>query len=87
MAVEYLDKGNDDGTCLGQSATEKISFYGATTIVQPSGAGQAVISSDLTALATGAAVSTCVSAINAINVLLLKIRTDLVALGLVKGSA
>lgn len=34
MAVEYLDKGNDDGTCLGQAATSKVSFYGATPMVQ-----------------------------------------------------
>ena len=36
MAVEYLDKGNDDGTVLGQSASSKLGFYGlATPIVQP----------------------------------------------------
>lgn len=34
MAVEYLSKGNDDGTSLGNSATEKISLYGVTPIVQ-----------------------------------------------------
>ena len=28
MAVEYLDKGNDDGTCFGKSTTSKIGFYG-----------------------------------------------------------
>jgi len=36
MAVEHLTKGNDDGTTMGQSATEKISFYGVTTVVQAS---------------------------------------------------
>ena len=36
MAVEYLDKGNDDGTVFGQAKTSKIGFYGlATPIVQP----------------------------------------------------
>jgi hypothetical protein len=36
MAVEHLSKGNDDGTILGQSATDKVGFYGlATAIVQP----------------------------------------------------
>jgi hypothetical protein len=35
-SVEYLDKGNDDGTNFGQSTTSKIGFYGLTTpIVQP----------------------------------------------------
>ena len=36
MAVHYLDDGNDDGTVLGQSASAKVGFYGATAIVQPS---------------------------------------------------
>lgn len=34
MSVDQLSKGNDDGTCLGQSASDKISFYGATPVVQ-----------------------------------------------------
>lgn len=34
MAVHYLDDGNDDGTCLGQAATSKVGFFGATPIVQ-----------------------------------------------------
>lgn len=34
MAIEHLSKGNDDGTTLGQSATDKISFYGVTAVVQ-----------------------------------------------------
>jgi len=34
MAVEYLDRGNDDGTSLGQDSSEKISFYGVTPIVR-----------------------------------------------------
>lgn len=36
MAVEYLDSGADDGTCLGQDANAKISFHGATPVVQQS---------------------------------------------------
>lgn len=34
MAVEYLGNGNPDGTSFGLSATEKISFFGATTVVK-----------------------------------------------------
>lgn len=35
MAVEYITKGNDDGTNFGRS-DEKIGFYGLTTpIVKP----------------------------------------------------
>ena len=39
--VHQLTDGNDDGSTLGSSAADKISFYGVTPIVQPSGAGQA----------------------------------------------
>jgi hypothetical protein len=31
MAVDYIDKGNDDGTVFGQTAAMKIGFYGLTT--------------------------------------------------------
>lgn len=34
MAVEHLTKANDDGTTFGQSASDKISVYGVTTVVQ-----------------------------------------------------
>jgi len=34
MAVEYISKGNDDGTSLGQSTTDKVSLYGVTPVVQ-----------------------------------------------------
>lgn len=30
MAVEYLNNGNSDGAVLGQSATDKVGFHGAT---------------------------------------------------------
>lgn len=33
MAVQQLSQGGSDGTSLGQ-ASEKISFYGETTVVQ-----------------------------------------------------
>lgn len=35
MPVRYLDDGNDDGTCLGQSASAKVAFWGATPATQP----------------------------------------------------
>lgn len=36
MAVEYAGTGNDDGLSVGRSATDKITFYGGTAIVQRS---------------------------------------------------
>ena len=34
MAVVQLSDGNDDGQSLGQSTSDKISFYGVTPVVQ-----------------------------------------------------
>ena len=78
MAVEYLDKGNDDGTCLGQSATEKISFYGGTPATQPTGG----LSSTLV-ITNSSATSACVSAIQHLQVAHNATLTNLRALGLV----
>ena len=56
MAVEYLDKGNDDGTVFGQKTTSKIGFYGLSTpIVQPTltltaTASAAVLGADVIAI-------------------------------------
>ena len=36
MAVHYLGDNGPDGCSVGTSATEKISFYGATPVVKPS---------------------------------------------------
>ncbi len=36
MSVQYLGSGNDDGTVMGHSTTDKLGFYGiATPVVQP----------------------------------------------------
>lgn len=34
MAVQQLSNGGSDGTSMGASASEKISFYGVTPVVQ-----------------------------------------------------
>lgn len=36
MAVHYIGDNGPDGVSVGKSATEKVSFYGATPIVKPS---------------------------------------------------
>lgn len=43
--VDYLDKGNSDGTILGQSSTQKIGFWGVTPRVQGT-----ALTTELTAL-------------------------------------
>jgi hypothetical protein len=39
MAAEQLSRGISDGTVLGQSATDKVSLWGVTPVVQPAGTG------------------------------------------------
>ena len=51
MSVDYLDNGNDDGTCLGQSASEKISFYGATPVARQASAAAGTDAATTQALA------------------------------------
>lgn len=34
--IKYVGDGGSDGTSLGQSSSDKISFYGATPITKPS---------------------------------------------------
>lgn len=83
--VNYIGAGNDDGTSLGQATSEKISFYGVTTVTQPTSSSQA-------AVATTAATSTTPwgfggsTQANAIVTLVNQLRSELVTLGLIKGS-
>lgn len=39
--VKQNSDGGSDGTKLGQSATDKVGFYGATPVVQPAGIADA----------------------------------------------
>lgn len=96
MAVDQLSKLCPDGTTLGQSATDKVAFYGATPASQPTSALQAAItdaSGGVAAATNGVLTLTATynSAIiaNALATIIVqtnRFRTDLVALGLIKGS-
>jgi len=57
MAIgKQLSDANADGTALGQSATDKISFYGATPVTQRTNTVQAAslvsVSSNITVAAS-----------------------------------
>lgn len=84
MAVTQLSDGNDEGTTLGQSATDKIAFFGAAPIVQRSGAVQAAAPAGGTGAAAGA-YDTAANRDLLIN-LVNEIRLVLVNHGLMKGS-
>ena len=85
MAVRHLSDGNDDGTVLGQSATDKIGFYNATPIVQRSGAVQAAAPAGGTG-ATAGAYDTAAHR-DALIDLVNEMRLVLVNSGLMKGAA
>lgn len=56
MATKQLSDANPDGTVLGQSSSDKISFYGVTTVTQQSVGSLVSTGTALTAL--GSAVLT-----------------------------
>ena len=86
-----------DGYRVGQSATDKVGFYGATPIVRPAAAAQAAItdssggtanSATGVAALTGTYNSTIIA--NAIATLAAQgnaLRSALVSVGIIKGSA
>jgi hypothetical protein len=78
IGVEYLSSGGDDGASVGASATQKVSLYGVTPIVQRSGAAQAT---SLLSTASSTAVDTATKAA------LIEVMNTLTALGAWKGSA
>jgi hypothetical protein len=95
MPARQLSDGSDDGTQLGQSATDLVGFFGATPVAEPTGTSQsAVATTAITTLVTtptatdiAVAVNSLISRVSAQTTLLNKVRSDLVTLGLIKGSA
>ncbi len=78
MAIgKQLSDKNPDGIALGQSATDTISFYGATPVSQRSSSSQAT--SNLST-ASSTAIDTQTKAA------IIEIMNTLVALGLYKGA-
>ena len=76
MPVVYLSDLNTDGTRMGQTSADKISYYGATPIVQRAAAAQAT-----SLLSSSATFSAAHSAF------LTEVANTLTALGLWKGGA
>lgn len=94
---ELQTPASDDGYSVGQSASDLVGFYGASPVDQPSGAAQAAVTDSSAGTAytdtgiaalTGTYNSTVLA--NAIATLAAQgnaIRSALVELGLIKGSA
>ncbi len=86
MPVKQLSDRDSDGVCLGQSATDKVGFFGATPIVQRSGAAQAAVAVTGATNTTPFGYTTAAQA-DAIVTLVNEMRLVLVNHGLMKGSA
>ena len=61
MAVHYLGDNGPDGTSLGVSTSELISFYGVTPVAQRSGASQAAVSTSAYVLISATSVNASAS--------------------------
>lgn len=96
---KYLSDQCADGTILGTSATDKISLYGVTPIVQRANATQAavavtVITTAIHTLTTGSygfastvqATDLCATVANLVT-LVNELRLAAIAIGMIKGSA
>lgn len=87
MTIQQIHDGSSDGALIGRSA-DKVGFYGLTTpIVQPTGATQAAVTEGGATLYGCTQIASLQSLGSANKTLLNKIRSDLVALNILKGSA
>jgi hypothetical protein len=94
--IDYKGDGGPDGTVYGATATHLQAFYGKTPVVQPAATAQfAVTSTDVSSTVTstgpyGYASSTVLAAllgrVNSLSVFCAQLRSDLVTLGIIKGS-
>lgn len=57
MAVKQLSDANTDGTVLGQSTSDKISFYGVSTIAQQTLTTASVLTTTSTLTTIGTALT------------------------------
>ena len=98
MAVlQQLSDGDSEGVRIGQSATDKVAFYGSTPIARPAAAAQAAVTDASGGVAaptngiltlTGTFNSTIIAnAIATIAAQTNAMQAVLVSVGLMKGSA
>lgn len=65
MAVKQLSDGGSEGTQLGQSATDKIGFFGTTPADQPA----AITDATATATSAATAVNAVIAALEELGIL------------------
>lgn len=77
MAADQLSKLNPDGTVMGQSASDKISYYGATPVTQRTNTIQA---------ASVVSVSSNITIAASLTAWIVEVTATLTGLGLWKGA-
>lgn len=97
MAIKELSDLNPDGTRVGQTAADKVGFYGASPVAQPAAAAQAAVTdasggtaAPTNGIATITATYNSTILANAIATLAAQtnaIRSALVTVGIMKGAA
>lgn len=84
---DQLSKFCPDGTILGQSASDKVSFYGATPVVQlAAGSGKQVAAGTTASTTSSPAGYTTTTQATNIAVLVDQMRTIMVNMGLMVGT-
>lgn len=95
MPVKELTDAQPDGHRVGQSASDKVGYWGATPVAQPSATAQSAVatttidtvgSTTLTA-ADLTTLNSIQARVVALTTLTNQLRSDLVTTGLIKGSA
>lgn len=93
--ITTANLGGGSPQVVGDSATSYVGFWGKTPVVQPAATAQsAVATTAITTLATtptatdiAVAVNSLISRVSAVVTLVNQIRSDLVSVGIEKGSA
>jgi len=67
MAANQLADGNPEGSVLGQSATDKVGFYGATPVVQ--GSAVTTLATTPTATDIATAVNSIISRLQTVGII------------------
>ncbi len=81
---EQVTYNSPAGAQIGQSASEKVAFFGITPATQPTNSAQAALS--LTTATSGGFGFVSSAAFNSFTAQLENIRASLVTLGIIKGS-
>ena len=84
----HIQVGLTTGTKIGTAITQKLSLWGVTPVVQPASGNQAALSSDTDVTGGDTVDKTAIdNNFSSIQTLVNQLRTDLIAAGVIKGSA